>query len=83
MWWIAFHSSLTLPSRSQTSWIWLEAKLVELGMVGSDKNYKASRVTKDIENFYFVSDAPLDLVWYVGGKPFDFQRFTFLISSLG
>lgn len=25
---------------SQTSWIWLETKLVELGMVGSDKNYK-------------------------------------------
>ncbi|KAF8582275.1 ubiquitin family proteint [Ramaria rubella] len=25
---------------SQTSWVWLETKLVELGMVGSDKNYK-------------------------------------------
>lgn len=26
--------------RSQTSWIWLETKLVELGMLGSDRNYK-------------------------------------------
>lgn len=25
---------------SQTSWVWLETKLVELGMVGSDRNYK-------------------------------------------
>jgi ubiquitin-like domain-containing CTD phosphatase 1 len=33
-------SFIILSSRSQTSWIWLEAKLVELGMVGSDKNYK-------------------------------------------
>ncbi|KAJ7685584.1 HAD-like domain-containing protein [Mycena polygramma] len=29
---------------SQTSWIWLETKLVELGMVGSDKNYQISFV---------------------------------------
>ncbi|TEB36442.1 HAD-superfamily subfamily IIID h [Coprinellus micaceus] len=29
---------------SQTSWIWLETKLVELGMVGSDKNYHISFV---------------------------------------
>ncbi|KAG8937308.1 hypothetical protein FRC02_000078 [Tulasnella sp. 418] len=29
---------------SQTSWIWLETKLVELQMVGSDKNYKISFV---------------------------------------
>lgn len=28
---------------SQTSWVWLETKLVELQMVGSDKNYKVSR----------------------------------------
>jgi hypothetical protein len=27
---------------SQTSWVWLETKLVELQMVGSDKNYKVS-----------------------------------------
>ncbi|KAF8077779.1 NLI interacting factor-like phosphatase-domain-containing protein [Lyophyllum atratum] len=26
---------------SQTSWIWLETKLVELGMIGSDRNYQA------------------------------------------
>jgi ubiquitin-like domain-containing CTD phosphatase 1 len=29
---------------SQTSWIWLETKLVELGMLGSDRNYKISFV---------------------------------------
>jgi len=40
-------SFIVLSFRSQTSWIWLETKLVELGMVGSDKNYKASRVTED------------------------------------
>ena len=37
---IAVHCSV---SRSQTSWVWLEAKLVELEMVGSDKNYKVGR----------------------------------------
>jgi len=29
---------------SQTSWIWLETKLVELGIVGSDRQYKISFV---------------------------------------
>ncbi|KAJ8581039.1 HAD-superfamily subfamily IIID h [Rhizopogon salebrosus TDB-379] len=29
---------------SQTSWVWLEAKLVELGMVGSTRNYQISFV---------------------------------------
>ncbi|KAG6877732.1 hypothetical protein C0993_004549 [Termitomyces sp. T159_Od127] len=31
-------------SRSQTSWIWLETKLVELGMIGSNRNYQISFV---------------------------------------
>ena len=31
---------LLTPSRSQTSWMWLEAKLVELGMVGGHRNYE-------------------------------------------
>ncbi|KAJ7085681.1 HAD subfamily IIID h [Mycena belliarum] len=31
-------------SKSQTSWIWLETKLVELGMIGSDRNYQVSTV---------------------------------------
>ena len=31
---------LYVMSRSQTSWVWLETKLVELGMVGSDRSYK-------------------------------------------
>ncbi|TFK42462.1 HAD-like domain-containing protein [Crucibulum laeve] len=29
---------------SQTSWIWLETKLVELGMIGSNRNYQISFV---------------------------------------
>ncbi|KAF8623572.1 hypothetical protein AX15_006340 [Amanita polypyramis BW_CC] len=29
---------------SQTSWVWLETKLVELGMIGSDRNYHISFV---------------------------------------
>ena len=39
---------IVLPFRSQTSWIWLETKLVELEMVGSDKNYKVCRVQEGI-----------------------------------
>ena len=27
-------------TRSQTSWIWLETKLVELGMIGEERDYK-------------------------------------------
>jgi len=46
---LSFHRFVP-PFRSQTSWIWLETKLVELGMVGSDKNYKASLVIEDLEN---------------------------------
>ncbi|KIY43901.1 hypothetical protein FISHEDRAFT_62128 [Fistulina hepatica ATCC 64428] len=30
--------------RSQTSWIWLEAKLVEIGMIGEQRNYQISFV---------------------------------------
>ena len=30
--------------RSQTSWIWLETKLVELGMVGAQSGYEVSTV---------------------------------------
>lgn len=30
--------------RSQTSWIWLETKLVELGMVGAQRSYEVSTV---------------------------------------
>ncbi|PPQ98843.1 hypothetical protein CVT24_003397 [Panaeolus cyanescens] len=36
-------STITL-FRSQTSWIWLETKLVELGMVGANRNYNISFV---------------------------------------
>ncbi|KAF9227726.1 HAD subfamily IIID h [Gyrodon lividus] len=31
---------------SQTSWIWLETKLVELGMIGSTRNYQVSLLDK-------------------------------------
>ncbi|KAG6814565.1 hypothetical protein H0H92_000093 [Tricholoma furcatifolium] len=34
----------SVSPRSQTSWIWLETKLVELGMVGSNRNYQISFV---------------------------------------
>lgn len=35
---------IEFATRSQTSWIWLETKLVELGMIGSDRNYQVCRV---------------------------------------
>jgi hypothetical protein len=37
-------------------------------MVGSDKNYKASSVMGGFRKLLFVSDALLDLVWYVDGQ---------------
>lgn len=58
---------------SQTSWVWLEAKLVELGMVGSDKNYKISFVLDKTSMFtvfsmkdgkqYTHSVKPLQIIW--------------------
>lgn len=30
---------------SQTSWVWLETKLAELGMVGADRDYKVSVIS--------------------------------------
>jgi ubiquitin-like domain-containing CTD phosphatase 1 len=30
---------------SQTHWRWLESKLVEIGMIGGDRNYKVSFVS--------------------------------------
>lgn len=38
--------------RSQTSWVWLEAKLVELEMVGSDKNYKVGHWKEKTTGFF-------------------------------
>jgi len=60
-------SLIVLPFRSQTSWIWLETKLVELGMVGSDKNYKASRVT-EFGELFVISDTLVDFVRYDSEK---------------
>jgi len=42
---------------SQTSWIWLETKLVELGMVGADRNYKISFVLDKRPMFSVFSHA--------------------------
>ncbi|KAG8887594.1 hypothetical protein FRB98_009322 [Tulasnella sp. 332] len=40
---------------SQTSWIWLETKLVELGMVGSDRSYKIAFVLDKTSMFTVFS----------------------------
>ncbi|KAF4578966.1 hypothetical protein EYR36_000775 [Pleurotus pulmonarius] len=50
-------------SESQTSWIWLETKLVELQMIGSNKNYQISFVLDKTAMFkvFTVRD----------GKPWD------------
>lgn len=68
-------SLIVLRFRSQTSWVWLETKLVELGMVGSDKNYKVGRL---LIRTSFVSDASTDLVWYIIGE----QRARFLVAHV-
>ncbi|OBZ69263.1 Ubiquitin-like domain-containing CTD phosphatase 1 [Grifola frondosa] len=58
---------------SQTSWIWLEAKLVELGIVGGGRNYEISFVL-DKTNMFTVfslregkqfkhSVKPLQIIW--------------------
>ncbi|KAJ7632993.1 HAD subfamily IIID h [Roridomyces roridus] len=41
---------------SQTSWVWLETKLVELGMIGSDKNYQISFVLDKTPMFTVFSE---------------------------
>lgn len=38
---------ITSCSRSQTSWVWLETKLVELGMLGGVRNYRVSYSVDD------------------------------------
>jgi len=47
---------------SQTSWVWLETKLVELDLVGSDRNYKISFVLDKTLMFRVFSTR--------NGKPF-------------
>ncbi|KAF9013944.1 HAD-like domain-containing protein [Cyathus striatus] len=41
---------------SQTSWMWLEAKLVELGMIGSTRNYNISFVLDKASMFRVFSE---------------------------
>ncbi|KAJ7137780.1 HAD subfamily IIID h [Mycena epipterygia] len=58
---------------SQTSWIWLETKLVELGMVGSDRNYQISFVLDKTPMFTVFTERdgkpwthsvkPLQIIW--------------------
>lgn len=55
---------LRLRFRSQTSWIWLETKLVELGMVGSNRNYQVG-VTSISFSMAETSQTTLqDLLWW-------------------
>lgn len=44
------HFRSILSFRSQTSWIWLETKLVELGMVGSSRNYQVNHIFVNLIN---------------------------------
>ncbi|KAK0211162.1 HAD subfamily IIID h [Desarmillaria ectypa] len=58
---------------SQTSWIWLETKLVELGMVGGNRNYQISFVLDKTSMFTVFSQRdnkpwqhsvkPLQIIW--------------------
>ncbi|KZT26639.1 HAD IIID h [Neolentinus lepideus HHB14362 ss-1] len=58
---------------SQTSWIWLETKLVEIGMVGTERNYKISFVLDKTTMFSVFSNRngqpyrhhvkPLQIIW--------------------
>ncbi|KAJ3753018.1 HAD subfamily IIID h [Lentinula raphanica] len=41
---------------SQTSWIWLETKLVELGMIGANRNYQISFVLDKTSMFTVFTD---------------------------
>ncbi|KAG7448212.1 HAD subfamily IIID h [Guyanagaster necrorhizus] len=58
---------------SQTSWIWLETKMVELGMVGGNRNYQISFVLDKTSMFTVFSQRdnkpwrhsvkPLQIIW--------------------
>ncbi|KAF9261389.1 HAD IIID h [Marasmius fiardii PR-910] len=58
---------------SQTSWVWLETKLVELEMIGSSRNYHISFVLDKTSMFTVFSDRdgkqmqhhvkPLQIIW--------------------
>ncbi|KAG7092885.1 hypothetical protein E1B28_009195 [Marasmius oreades] len=58
---------------SQTSWVWLETKLVELEMIGSNRNYHISFVLDKTSMFTVFSDRdgkplqhhvkPLQIIW--------------------
>lgn len=74
---------IALPFRSQTSWVWLETKLVELGMVGSDKNYKAGCATEDLEHYHLSLTLSQISFGTSAAKPSDFGALTFLLSSVG
>ena len=46
-------------------------------MVGSDKNYKASRMDREFREIFPVSDIPSDIVWYVDGQLVRFSVVNF------
>lgn len=58
---------------SQTSWVWLETKLVEIGMLGTERNYKISFVLDKTTMFSVFSTRngqpyrhhvkPLQIIW--------------------
>ncbi|EPQ57908.1 HAD IIID h [Gloeophyllum trabeum ATCC 11539] len=58
---------------SQTSWVWLETKLVEVGMLGTERNYKISFVLDKTTMFSVFSTRngqpyrhhvkPLQIIW--------------------
>lgn len=64
-------------SRSQTSWIWLETKLVELGMIGAHHNYQVCSVS----NCYSDLTKSLDIIWQ-GNHGCSFRHLLTNISSV-
>lgn len=59
-----YFTILTKPFiRSQTSWIWLETKLVELGMLGGPHNYQVSGRVVLYE--HVLTTTPKDIFWCV------------------
>lgn len=50
--------------RSQTSWIWLETKLVELGMLGGSHNYQVFKCLENYKRSPLTKTYFLDLLRY-------------------
>ncbi|KAH0583689.1 hypothetical protein H2248_009298 [Termitomyces sp. 'cryptogamus'] len=77
IWFVSLRSRIPFQTssryRSQTSWIWLETKLVELGMIGSNRNYQISFVLDKTCMFTVFTERdgrpwnhqvkPLQIIW--------------------